>query len=64
MAEPVLTSEQQRRQAALDGMNAFANEHGCDDRNWREIDNGDHIGFIGTTKEGREFALGYKKDLV
>lgn len=61
MADQTLTAEQARRQAALRGMDAFADKHGCSNREWREVDQGESIGFIGTADDGREFALGYMK---
>lgn len=63
MADHTLTPEQQRRQVALSGMEKFADEHGCADRNWREVDEGDRISFVGTADNGRDFCLGYMKEV-
>jgi len=57
-----LAPEQQRRQVALRQMTKFADKHGCTDRAWREIDQGDVIAFVGKTDEGREFCLSYQKE--
>ncbi|GEM_PF-4397394 len=61
MADQTLTPEQQRRQVALRGMDKFADEHGCTDRTWREVDEGDRISFVGTADNGPEFCLAYMK---
>lgn len=53
-------SEATRRSIAMEAMQAMADKHGFP-LVMREEDRGEHIVFVGTAPDGREFCVGYEK---